>query len=491
MKKLKLLVILIYVLCFLSSCFIFYKMPTYAEDAGKLLPTAIKEIRSATNENTLKKWVKTENKQKGKISIAGMQHTQGGHTLYPGATLIDMKSYNKILNYQPEKQQITVQSGITWEQIQKRINLDGLALRVTQSQAIFTVGGSLSANIHGRDIRYGSLYDTVKSFRLLTPQGEIIEVSRTKNKEWFPYVIGGYGLFGIILDVTLNLTKDELYQIESKTITVDEYPSYFIQQVKNNKATRMHMARISVAPNTFFDDMYVINYNMASDQSIKKEFSKLKEEQMVALPKALLGFSRYSDVGKDLFWKMQKKYLLKKDKSYITRNNVMRSESQFMEYEQPGQTEILSELFIPIDKYPELIHDLKKLLKNENLNLLNITIRYVEKDEQAILSYAKEDMFGLVLLINQGKSKQDIIETKIIVQKMIDLTLSHGGTYYLPYYPYASQEQIRESYPNLDMFFQKKKEVDPNEVFVNLFYKEYKNELSKVLKLSELNCISK
>lgn len=449
-------------------------MPTYAEDAGKLLPTAIKEIRSATNAETLEKWVKSENKHKGKISIAGMQHTQGGHTLYPSATLIDMKSYNKILNYQPEKQQITVQSGITWEQIQKKINPDGLALKVTQSQAIFTVGGSLSANIHGRDIRYGSLYDTVESFRLLTPQGEIITVSRTKNKEWFPYVIGGYGLFGIILDVTLNLTKDELYQIESKTITVEEYPSYFIDHVKKNKATRMHIARISVAPDTFLDDMYVINYNMATNQSKMKEFSKLKKEQIVALPKALLGISRYSDIGKNVFWEAQKKYLLKKDGTFITRNNVMRSESQFMEYEQSGRTEVLSELFIPIQKYPALINDLKTILKNENFNLLNITIRYVEKDEQAKLSYAKDDMFGLVLLINQEKSQQEMINTRKVVQKMIEATLSHGGTYYLPYYPFASQEQIRKSYPELDLFLQKKKEVDPNEVFVNLFYKEYK-----------------
>ncbi|WP_442600363.1 FAD-binding oxidoreductase [Neobacillus sp. D3-1R] len=474
MKKLRLLVVIVYSLCLVVSMIFYYKKPTYAEDAGKLLPTAIKEIRSATNEEVLAKWVKTENIQKGKISIAGMQHTQGGHTLFPGATLIDMKSYNKILNYQPEMQQITVQSGITWDQIQKRINPDGLALRVTQSQSIFTVGGSLSANIHGRDIRFGSLYDTVQSFRLLTPQGEIIEVSRTKNKAWFPYVIGGYGLFGIILDVTLNLTKDELYQIESQSMTVQEYPSYFIEQVKGNTKTKMHMARISVAPETFLEDMYVINYNLATNQSKIKDFNQLNEREVVALPKALLGFSRYSDVGKNVLWEAQKKYLLNKSDSFITRNNVMRSESQFMEYEQPGRTEILSELFIPVKEYPALINDLKKILKNKNVNLLNITIRYVEKDEQAVLSYAKEDMFGLVMLINQGTRKQDIVDTQSTVRHLIDATLSHGGTYYLPYYPYASTEQIRKSYPNLDKFFQKKMEMDPNEVFVNLFYKEYK-----------------
>lgn len=474
MKKLSVLVVVFYLLCFFASTFIYYKIPLYAEDAGKLLPTAIKEIRPASSKSTLQDWVKAANNQKQKLTIAGQQHTQGGHTMYPGATLIDMKSYNKILEYHPDQQQITVQSGITWEQIQRKINPDGLALRVTQSQAIFTVGGSLSANIHGRDIRFGSLYDTIESFRLLTPKGKVIEVSRDENSEWFPYVIGGYGLFGIILDVTLNLTQDELYQIETKKMTVENYPTYFYEHVRKNDEVRMHMSRISVAPDTFLTDMYVINYNLVNNQSRINEYSKLKGEPIIALPKALLGISRYSDFGKNLFWETQKNYLFNEVGSYITRNNVMRSDSKFMEFERPGRTEVLAELFIPINEFPNLINDLKKILTSEQLNLLNITIRFVEKDEQAILSYAKEDMFGLVLLINQGTSQRDINSTQKVVQQMIDATLSHSGTYYLPYYPYASKEQIIKSYPKLDQFFQRKKELDPNEVFVNLFYKEYK-----------------
>ncbi|MFD2445542.1 FAD-dependent oxidoreductase [Bacillus sp. CGMCC 1.16607] len=474
MRKYKIWAILIYFTCFFVSIIAYILLPIYVEDAGKLLPTAMKEIKPATSESSLEKWVKSTNLHKEKVTLAGMQHTQGGHTLYPGATMIDMKSFNNILDYRPDQQRITVQSGITWERIQQKINRDGLALKVTQSQAIFTVGGSLSANIHGRDIRFGSLYDTVESFRLLTPLGEVIEVSRTKNSQWFPYVIGGYGLFGIILDVTLILTKDELYQIETKTMTVQDYPTYFLEKVKNNELVRMHFARISVAPDTFFNDMYVMNYNLVENQGKRTQYSRLKGEPIIALPKAILGLSRYSDYGKNLFWETQKKYLYKKHGSFITRNNVMRSDSEFMEYEHPDRTEVLSELFIPIHEFPGLISDLKTIVNNENLNLLNITIRYVEKDKQAVLSYAKEDMFGLVLLINQGNSSEDINKTKKIVQQMIDTTLSYRGSYYLPYYPYASKEQLRESYPNIQKFFKKKKELDPNEVFVNLFYEEYK-----------------
>ena len=40
-------------------------------------------------------------------------------------------------------------------------------------------------------------------------------------------VIGGYGLFGVIFDVTLQLTDDELYQTHTKSLDYKEYSSYF------------------------------------------------------------------------------------------------------------------------------------------------------------------------------------------------------------------------------------------------------------------------
>ena len=199
--------IFLYSLALYSSVFVYSQQKTeVVEDAGKLLPTKMKVIRSSHSIPDLQKWVQEEET----ISIAGMQHSQGGHTLYPNGTLLDMKSYNKILDFDPGKRKITVQSGVTWADIQEKINPFGLSIKVMQSQNIFTVGGSLSVNVHGRDIRYGSLIDTVDSFRLLKADGEVINVSRTENSGYFNYVIGGYGLFGVILDVTLQLAEDEL-----------------------------------------------------------------------------------------------------------------------------------------------------------------------------------------------------------------------------------------------------------------------------------------
>ncbi|MDK0291588.1 FAD-binding oxidoreductase [Salmonella enterica] len=473
MKKKIILISILYGIGLAFSLWLYHHKPIMMEDYGQLLPTKIKEVQGAKSEAALQNWVKDSIENGEKISVAGMQHSQGGQTYYPNGIVIDMKNYDKILDYNPEEKTITVQSGATWEEIQKKINPDHLALQVMQSQNIFTIGGSISVNAHGRDIRYGSLIDTVESFRLLTPKGDIINVSRVENSTLFPLVIGGYGLFGIILDVTLHLTDDELYQIRSRSIDYEDYPYYFIHEVQQNEEIRMHIARLSVAPETLLREMYVTDYELAANQKNLANNAELKRDTLAAPQKFMLGLSRYSDWGKNLLWDLQNKLYVGQSGNYISRNNAMRGDSKFMEYENPNKTEILQEYFVPIDEFTIYLDDLREVLEKEELNLLNITVRYVNKDEEAVLSYAKEEMFALVLLINQGKSKKEIEKTEKVLQKMIDVTLKHDGSYYLPYYSYPTQAQMDEAYPRNKEFFEQKKKFDPNEVFMNLFYKEY------------------
>ncbi|OMP68410.1 FAD-binding oxidoreductase [Domibacillus epiphyticus] len=477
MKKL-IVFLLIYVLVFGSSVYLSqlsHSRPV-VEDAGRLLPAAVKRIEPADGKESLKKIVTKAKETNDKLTIAGMQHSQGGHTYYPDAVMIDMKPYNKIIAFDPNKKKITVQSGATWDDIQRHVNPYGLAVKVMQSQNIFTIGGSLSVNVHGRDIRNDSLIDTVESFRLLTPDGEIINVSRQENEDLFPYVIGGYGLFGVILDVTLHLTDDELYKKKTSTMDYNKYSAYFEKEVKENPDVKMHLARISVAPETFLREMYVTDYVHADNQQDLLKYNTLKEDSFVAIPKFFLGLSRYSDWGKNIFWDVQKKYMERDKGAFETRNNVMRSDTDFMDYESGGRTEVLQEYFVPVDEFSSYIDGLRDMLeKEDDFNLLNITIRYVEKSDsdQAVLSYAKEDMFALVLLINQGRSELEIKKNAAVVQNMIDVTLEHNGSYYLPYFPYPTKEQLKEAYPLVNTFFEKKEAYDPNKRFTNYFYEEY------------------
>ncbi|MDQ0429823.1 FAD/FMN-containing dehydrogenase [Planomicrobium stackebrandtii] len=446
-----------------------------AELHQRLLPVEIKTVKAGMSEEELQQIV-LDAKQTGDVlSIAGMQHSQGGQTVYPNGIMIDMKPYNQIVEINEEEKTVTVQSGARWADIQEAINPYGLSLKISQSQNIFTVGGSLSVNAHGLDIRNGGLTDTVVSMRLLDAEGDIVHLSPSENKELFYAVLGGYGLFGIILDVTLELTNDELYETQTDSMPYRDYPAYFKRQVQDNPDAKMHLARISIAPESFMEEMYTITYKSAEDQTPFPDYQKLKTENLVAVPKFFLGLSRINDAGKDSFWNAQTAYTQQIDGNLVSRNNVMRSDSEFMEYDNSRKTEILQEYFVPADQFEHYIPALKAVLEaNPDFNLLNVTIRYVGKNEDAVLSYAKEDMFSLVLLVNQGTDTESVKDTQDVVREMIDVTLAHGGSYYLPYFGYPTKEQMQSAYPRTGEFFELKDRFDPDHRFMNLFYEEYR-----------------
>ncbi|CAM2825039.1 FAD-binding oxidoreductase [Paenibacillus sediminis] len=450
--------------------------PYMITDYSRLHPVKVERVIKGREEEQLIDIIKEAKAKHLTISIAGQRHSQGGHTYYKDGIVIDMTSYNRILSFSPKEKKIRVQAGATWEYIQDTINPYELSIKTMQSQNIFTVGGSISVNAHGRDIRSGSLIKSVESFRLLTAEGRIIEVSRTENADLFPLVLGGYGLFGIILDVTLTLTDDEVYKVTSDHMSVNEYPDYFITNVRSNPNIHMHIARISVAPSSFLTEMYAINYEVDHTISLQDHNKLQTREQWVIPSKLLFQINRSFNFGKDAFWKLQKVYFAKEQGSMISRNNAMRSESEFMEYRIAGKNDLLQEYFIPIKEFPGFVEDYKTVLKQENLNLLNITIRYVNQDQEAVLSYAREDMFALVCLFNVPLSEQGKKKVKQGIQNIINQVIKHRGTYYLPYADYPSVQQFQTVYPKYNLFFKKKDQYDPNHLFMNYFYEDYKGE---------------
>ncbi|MEK3890176.1 FAD-binding oxidoreductase [Bacillus sp. FSL K6-3431] len=440
-------------------------------DVGRLVPIKVREVVQGQETEQIQQILKEAKKKEMKISIAGKQHSQGGHTYFKDAIVLDMTTYNRIIKVLPEEKLITVQSGATWEDVQEAINPYNLSIKTMQAPNIFTIGGSMSVNVHGRDIRFGPLIDSIRSFRLMNADGKILNVSRTENEELFRLVNGGYGLFGVILDVDIELTDDVVYKANNEWIDYKEYPTYFKNEILANQNIEMHNSRISVAPNHFLTEMYVTNY-YREDKDLN-EFNDLLNETYVRRNKFAFGLSRHFDWGKNFVWYVQKQAFKDGKEEWISRNNVMRPEVQFLDYEGKSDTDILQEYFVPTDEFPIFIDRLREMLEDSEMNVLNITVRYVPKNEETILSYAKEDMFALVFLINQGIGEKEIDKNGEVVKKIIDLTLELDGSYYLPYYHYPTKEQMRKAYPLTDEFFEKKKQYDPKERFVSEFYEEY------------------
>ena len=65
-----------------------------------------------------------------------------------------------------------------------------------------------------------------------------------------------------------------------------------------------------------------------------------------------------------------------------------------------------------------------------------------------------------------------------MTRQLIERVLDIGGTYYLPYRPHASQDQLLKGYPRVEEFVARKRELDPTGVFKNGFWDTYLEPLS-------------
>lgn len=457
-----------FALCLLLLRLPFCLAQVVANDVSGLNPTEVQSIIAVRDIDQIKSALSFAAAHHLKISIEGKRHSQGGHTAAANGIVLDMTGFNRILNLDPQKKVITVESGATWKQIQDYVNPFGLAVAVQQSSNIFTVGGSMGVNAHGRDPRFGPVITTVNAFRLMKADGSVVNVSRTEDPELFSLVIGGYGLFGVVLDVDLQLVNDAVYAKRCERMDYREYPAYFEAHVKGNPNVGLHYARPSIARIHHLRTMIACTFTETQDRP--KNIHDLQEEEHIGRNKRMLAMSRRSQAGKNIRWFLQETFAEDPKVRVISRNNAMRPEVAFLEYQSATDTDVLQEYFIPADKFVSFMDVHRDILSRHKVNLLNETVRYLPKDDQAFLRYAGTDSFAFVLYINHSKSKTGVEKMAQATRDLINAALAVGGSYYLPYQAYASQGQLRRAYPRLDAFIQAKRSHDPSGLFDSAFF---------------------
>lgn len=457
-------------------------------DFSNLNQTTVNRILYPKNYKQIKQILLKAKQKNLKVSMAGKRHSQGGHAFYNNAVVIDIRRLNKIVNLDLDKKIIRVQTGVTWQQIQEYINPHGLAVKVMQYTNIFTIGGALSVNANGMDPRYGSLIETVKSFKIMLHDGKILTCSREKNSELFKLAIGGLGLFGFILQAEIELTDNCIYQKNTKLMDIKEYPEHISKFVGNKDmcitpasgTSCFHYAQVLVnplsarpAPQKVFNKIIVFDFNKTNTKN-KRAFKLKKNSSTIFYNSFNLNLVRESKTIKqvnNVFKVIQGKLDFN-----ISRNNLMRPPIDFLYRKSPKDTDLLQEYFVPVNKFNEFINFFEKLIKQESINIIELALRYIRKNNEAFMSYANTDVIGVVFLFNQKISADHIDKTNNWSQKLIKKAINCGGTYYLPIPLYASESLIKLAYPKITEFLAKKLEYDPEEIFINSFYQKYKKE---------------
>jgi decaprenylphospho-beta-D-ribofuranose 2-oxidase len=153
------------------------------------------------------------------ICVRGSGRGYGDLALNDGHVVLDMSGMNRILEIDEESAQITVESGTRLIEIFERVHHRLLTLPASPTESHSSVAGAICANVNGKDAwRRGSFGDQVVRLTLLTGEGKTIEIDR--SHELFPGVVGGLGLLGVIVTVTLQLCP-----IPSPVVEINRIPA--------------------------------------------------------------------------------------------------------------------------------------------------------------------------------------------------------------------------------------------------------------------------
>jgi len=434
-------------------------------DNARIYKAKISRVEYPTTEAELLKLVEESRSHHIPLIAAGKHHSQGGHSLCENGIVVDMTRFNKIVDINSTEKWIIVQSGTSWEKIQDAVNPLGLAVKVMQSSNIFTVGGSLSVNAHGRDPRFAALSSTVESIKVMTPDGHIRWIDRLNEAELFSLFVGGYGFFGFILEAKISLTDNYVLDKNAQVIDPENYADFVKQKIMNDDKVNLHFARFYVGNDAPLSKLNVVTYRSRPNKEISKD--ALISEKRVLWNKFLLNLLRKSNFVKRRSWRLQVKKEAKPET--ISRNNAMRPPILALDYHSKRDTDILQEYFIPVEHFMDFTRDIQSILKKHPMNLLNITIRYTKKNTDSLMPYAEQDCFAFVFYVNVGLSDRAQTEAKTWTQKLIDAALVYNGSFYLPYQRYATTLQLHKAYPKMPYVLEQKRGIDPDHIFQSDF----------------------
>ncbi len=133
--------------------------------------------------------------------------------------IVHTRPYDCLLAFDETEGLLHVQAGVLLSEILDVIVPKGWFLKVTPGTKLITVGGAIASDVHGKNHHVeGCFSESVKSFRIMLANGEVVTCSREKTPELWRATCGGMGLTGIILEATLSLKKINSQYIEQTTI---------------------------------------------------------------------------------------------------------------------------------------------------------------------------------------------------------------------------------------------------------------------------------
>ncbi len=423
----------------------------------------------------------------GPVAICGGRHAMGGQQFADHATLIDTRDLDRIIELDHERGHVRAQAGIQWPAlingilaIQRDACPDrpprwGIAQKQTGADTL-SLGGSLAANIHGRGLLMSPIVADVQAFTLVDARGDAHRCSREENRDLFNLAIGGYGLFGVITEVTLRLAPRRTLRRVVRIIDIED--AVHAAERRINEGFTYGDFQFDVDPRSpdFLTRGVFSGYcPVEGDPVPPKNQRMLSAEDWIDLltlahTDKTQAFTRYAQ-----------HYLATDGQLYMSDTHQLSTYVDDYHEEVDRRTgaqcpgsEMITELYVPPDALVEFLYAAAAYLTERRTPVIYGTIRLIQPDLETVMAWARQRFACVIFNLHIDHDRQAIDHAAESFRGLINLAISHGGSYYLTYHHFATPSQLEACYPRVHSFFAAKRRFDPGERFQSDWYRHYR-----------------
>lgn len=460
-------------------------MPVLLNDVhSRLNATAVSRVERPESVDEVRRLVADD--REAALSICGGRHAMGGQQFGRDNLQIDMSGMSAVIAFDAARGLIEIEAGADWPAVIAAIRAaqpDAIRWGIRQKQTGadgLSLGGSVSANVHGRGLRMQPLAEDVEDLTLVTAGGEVLRCSRTENSELFSLVIGGYGLFGVITAVTLRLGPRIKVRRVVNVIDLDDAINAVYRRVAEGCIYGDFQYAIDPADDGFLRRGVMACYQpVSAEVPISDDAGDLSRDAWLSLlalahtnkPRAFAEYARhYVGTHGRVYWSdtMQLGTYIPSYSEFLLAAGARRAGA-------PDESLVIGEHYVPPARIMDFMDRARVILRSEGVEDIYGTIRVIQRDTTTFLPWAKQDYACVIFNLRTPHTREGIDRTRRAFRHLTDAGLDLDGSFYLTYHRAATAQQLRRAYPRFDAFLEKKTAYDPKGRFQSDWYRHYRH----------------
>jgi FAD/FMN-containing dehydrogenase len=448
-----------------------------------LNPTRVAQVVEVASVADVQRELARAGRDRLAVSVAGGRHAMGGQQFVSGGVLLDTRAFNRVVSFDRERGRIEVEAGMQWPELVTFLSTaqdarDPERWTIIQKQSgadRFSLGGTVSANGHGRGLTLAPIVADVESMSVVDPAGHVRVISRTMGRELFSLVAGGYGLFGVIATVTLRLTRAQLLERVVEIRTIDGLPDAFRQRVRDGYVFGDFQFSIDERSDGFLRDGVFSCYRpvdpatrVPDGQRVlsREDWGRLLLLAHTERAAAYHAYTAHYAATSGQLYRSDTLQIADYHDGYHSAIDAARAATH-------PSTEMISELYVPRDRLADFMQDASAALREAQVPVIYGTVRLIERDTDSFLAWAREPWACIIFNLCTEHTPDGIDRSAAVFRALIDLAIARGGSYFLTYHRWATLDQLVACHPRFREFVQAKRRVDPDGLLQSDWFRHY------------------